>query len=154
MNFLIQLEKKEPGIENGRCAYTVRECLDSGRTSFVLWCVRDSPATIREIPLLLFIFVLASLLEFLSFIAPWQFTFTHFSIAFTVSVFATNLLFPFVLLTPTISCHPASVLPTLCLLTFLGSYLLFADHHPLPLMPRLPDPVPISFAFSELTFPV
>lgn len=107
----MQLEKKEAGIENRRCAYTVKECLDSGSMSSVLWCVEDSPATIREIPLLLFIFVLAPLLECLSFIPPWRFTFTHFSIPFTVSIFATNLLFSFVLLIPTISCHPASVLP-------------------------------------------
>lgn len=43
--------------------------------------------------------------------------------------------------------------PLLCLLTFLGSYLLFGDHR-MPVMPRAPDPVPVSFAFSEQTSPV
>lgn len=112
MNFLMQWEKKEPGIENGRCAYTVRGCLDSGSMSSVLWCVGDSPAQ-SETPLLLFIFVLTLLLEFLLFTAPWQ-LYLHplFHPIHSVSIFTTNLLFSFVLLTPAIPCHPASVIST------------------------------------------
>lgn len=146
MNFLNSLErKKEPGIGKGRCAYAFRECLDSGSMSSVLWCVGDSPATIRETLLLLFIFVLAPLLEFLSFITPCRWYFD--SLLHPI---------PYVSILPLICCfllffspqpyHATLPLffPLTCLLTFLGSYLLFGDH-PLPVMPRPPDPFPISF---------
>lgn len=141
------IRKKEPGIENGRRAYTVRECLDLGSMSSVLWYVGDSPAQ-SETPLLLLIFVLAPLLEFLSFIAPWQ-LYLHPLFPFTLFQFL-PLICCFLLFFSPQPYHATLPLlfPLLYLLTFLGSCLLSADH-PLPVMPRPPDPVPISFAFSE-----
>lgn len=144
----MKLERKEPSIENGRCAHTVKECLDSDSVSSVLWCVRDCSTTIRETPLFLFLFLppfmSSCLLSHLDHGA-----FTHFSIPFTLFQFL-SLICCFVLFFSPQLYHAALPLffPLLCLLTFLGSCLLFGDHR-MPVTPRAPDPVPISFAFSE-----
>lgn len=80
---------------------------------------------------------------------PDNCTFTHFSIPFTMFQFL-PLICCFILFFSPQPYHATLPLlfPLLCLLSFLGSYLLSADH-PSPVTPGPPDPVPISFAFSE-----